>query len=99
MKKVLDFKEENLKGLYFYMNGLNFPVALATYSEWEETQVSYLSNNVKSEGFNTESLCRWCISHNIQYRIVYPIKKSSIFKNPYKYLKFLQLKRKLKYSL
>ena len=99
MDKIINFNPEGMKGLHFYIEGLNFPVAIGTYSDWEEVQVSYLSKNIQSGGFNSEAICRWCISHQIQYRIIYPIRKSSIFKNPYKYYKFLQLKRKLNYSL
>lgn len=99
MDKIINFNPEGMKGLHFYIEGLNFPVAVGTYSDWEEVQVSYLSSNIKNGGFNSEAICQWCISHQIQYRIVYPINKSTIFKNPYKYFKFLQLKRKLNYSL
>lgn len=99
MDKIINFNPEGMKGLHFYIEGLNFPVAIGTYSDWEEVQVSYLSKNIQSGSFNSEAICQWCISHQIQYRIVYPINKSTIFKNPYKYFKFLQLKRKLNYSL
>ena len=99
MSKVIKLPEENLKGLHFFTKGMNFPVVAASYSEWEKQQLSYLESNLSSTGFNTESICQWCISHNIQYQILYPIRKSSIFKNPYKYYKFIQLKKKLNYSL
>lgn len=99
MKNIINFDPDGMKGLHFYTEGLNFPIAIGTYSDWEEAQVSYLSSNIKNGGFNTEAVCRWCISHQIQYRIIYPIRKRSILKNPYKYYKFLQLKRKLNNSL
>ena len=99
MDKIINFNPEGMKGLHFYIEGLTFPIAIGTYSDWEEVQVSYLSNNIKNGGFNSEAICRWCKSHQIQYRILYPIKKSSIWKNPYKYFKFVQLKKKLNYSL
>lgn len=99
MKKIIYFDPNGMKAIHFFIEGLNFPVAIGTYSEWEEVQVSYLSRNIKSGSFNTEAICRWCISHQIQYRIVYPISKKVILHNPYKYYKFLQLKRKLNYSL
>lgn len=95
MNQIIKFDPEGMKGLHFYMEGLNFPVVIGTYSDWEETQVSYLSNHIKDGRFNTEAVCRWCISHRIRYQIVYPIRKRIILKNPYKYYKFLQLKRKL----
>ena len=85
MKKIINFDPQGMKSLHFFVEGLNFPVAIGTYSEWEEVQVSYLSSNIKSGSFNTEAICRWCISHQIQYRIVYPISKKVILHNPYKY--------------
>lgn len=96
---VLKFPEENLKGLHFFVEHLNFPVVVATYSDWQETQVSYLSSNYLSQGFNSEAICMWCINHEIQYQILYPMKRSSIIKHPYKYFKFVKLKKKLNYSL
>ena len=84
-----------MKALHFFAEGLNFPVAIGTYTEWHEVQVSYLAQNIKEGHFNTESICRWCISHSIPYQIIYPISKKVIIKNPYKYYKFLQLKRRL----
>lgn len=97
-RKIIDFNPEGLQGLHFYMEGLNFPVVLATYSDWEETQVSYFTKNVKAGNFDTEAVCQWCISHQIQYRIVYPISKKAIVKHPYKYYKFLKVKRNLNVS-
>lgn len=99
MGKTIKLPEENLKGLHFFTNGMNFPVVAGSYSEWEKQQLSYLESNLSSVGFNTEALCQWCISHNIRYQILYPLRKISILKNPYKYYKFMQLKKKLNYSL
>ena len=70
MKKIIYFDPNGMKAIHFFIEGLNFPVAIGTYSEWEEVQVSYLSSNIKSGSFNTEAICRWCISHQIQYRII-----------------------------
>lgn len=33
---ILEFKKENLKVLHFFVKHLDFPVAVATYNEWEE---------------------------------------------------------------
>lgn len=84
-----------MKALHFFVEGLNFPVAIGTYSEWQEVQVSYLAQNIKTGCFNTESICTWCINHGIPYQIIYPISKKVIIHNPYKYYRFLQLKKKL----
>ena len=62
---------------------------------WERTQLAYLNPKIH----NSESLCRWCISHHIKYQILYPIFQSTIFKNPYKYFKYLQLKARLEKAL
>ena len=100
MKKVIRFDSQNMQGLHFFVENLNFPVVAASYNEWEKQQLNYLENNVKSGGFSSEADCKWCINRNIPYQILYPIKKSSIFKNPYKYYEFLLLKYRLKkYSL
>lgn len=99
MGKIIKLPEDNLKGLHFFTGGMNFPVVAGSYSEWEKQQLSYLESNLSSTGFNTESICQWCINHNIQYQILYPLRKISILKNPYKYYKFMQLKKKLNYSL
>lgn len=92
---IIEFKKENLKVLHFFVEHLDFPVAVASYSDWEEEQISHLENNYKSLKMNTEYICIWCINHQIKYQIIYPINKIFIIKNPYKYLKYLQLKRKL----
>lgn len=92
---MLKFEPNNLKALHFFTEGLNYPVAIAAYSDWQENQLSYLVSNFQSKQFTTESVCRWCMSHNLQFQIIYPISKISIIKNPYKFFKFLQLKYRL----
>lgn len=96
MKRLINFNPDGLRGLHFFVEGLNFPIVIGTYSNWEETQVSYLANNIKKSSWDTEDVCRWCMSHQIQYQIVYPIRKRSVVRYPYKYYKFLQLKQELK---
>lgn len=96
---ILKFQKENLKALHFFTEGVNFPLVAASYSEWEEQQLCYFENHFKSLEMNTESICRWCINHHVQYQILYPLNKISIIKNPYKYFKYLQLKRKLNFLL
>lgn len=92
---IIEFKKENLKVLHFFVEHLDFPVAVATYNEWEEQQICYLERRYECFKMNTESICKWCINHRINYQIIYPINKIFIIKNPYKYFKYLQLKRKL----
>ena len=96
MKKIIKFKKDGLIGLHFFMENMNYTVVAASYNEWEKQQLSYLESDYRSKDFTTTSLCLWCIRHHIQYQIVYPVTVISVFKNPYKYIKFLELKRKLK---
>lgn len=95
MKPALYFNPSGLKKIQFFTEDINFPVAIAIYSEQEEMKVSYLLVNTKSEDFDTEDICKWCIEHQIQYQVIYPLKKISILKNPYKYYQFIRLKRKI----
>lgn len=92
---MLKLKPDNLKALHFFTEGLNYPVAIAAYSDKQEALLSYLISNFQTKQFTSESVCRWCLSHNLQFQILYPISKMSIFKNPYKFFKFLQLKYRL----
>lgn len=95
MKKIINLEPEGMKSLHFYVEGLNYPVAVGIYSDWQETQLSFFVQQMKKHPMNTEDICRWCISHNIPYQIVYPINRKVIIKHPYKYYKFLQLKKRL----
>ncbi len=96
MNKIIKFKRDGLINLHFFMENMNYTIVAASYNEWEEQQLSYLECDFSSKNFTTMSLCLWCIRHHIQYQFVYPVTIVSIFKNPYKYIKFLELKRKLK---
>lgn len=96
MKRIIDFNLDGLQSLHFFVEDVNFPMVIGTYSDWEETQVSYLADNIKKFSWDTEDVCRWCMNHQIQYQIIYPIERSSIIKHPYKYYKFLQLKQKMR---
>lgn len=87
---------ENLQSIHIYQEKLNYPVVVYACSDWEETQIKYMSENFKNGIFTTYSLCLWCISHQILYQILYPISRKSIIRNPYKFYKFCQLKRKLR---
>lgn len=99
MKRIINFNPNGLQGLHFFTEGLKFPIVIGTYSAWEETQVSYLADNIRYGYCTTEDICRWCINHQIQYQIIYPIRRRSIVMHPYKYYKYLELNRKIKNNL
>lgn len=95
MKQLLNFNEEGMKGLHFFTKTY-FPIAIASYSDWEEQQLSYLENNFQPKRHTTWSLCKWCIYHHIQYEILYPTDIQNILRNPYRFVKYLQFKKNLK---
>ena len=86
---------DNVKSIHFFTEHISFPVAIYPVNDWEKEQVSYLCTNFKSGVFTTLSLCRWCQTHNIAYQIAYPVRKTSIIRNPRKYLYYLKIKRNL----
>ena len=50
---MLNFKEEGMKELHLLTEGINFPIAVPIYSEWEKTQFQYLLNNIKATRFTS----------------------------------------------
>ena len=98
MKPILKFNQKSLKAVRFFTKNLNYPIAMASYNEWQEQQISYLCSNYERLKLNSEELCLWCIRHEIQYQIMYPLKRFPMIRNPYKYYKYLKLKKRLNYT-
>lgn len=94
--RLIKFKQERLRELHFLTEGINFPIAIPIYDDWQKTQFQYLLENIKSTKFTSYDICCWCIAHKLQYQIIYPIRKISILKNPYKFFKYIQMCMKLK---
>ena len=93
---ILKFKKDNLLSINFFTKGIQFPIAVAAYTEWEEQQISYMSSKYEARRMNSEEICRWCIVHGIKYQIMYPLDYASIIKNPVKYYEYIKMKNKLK---
>lgn len=96
---MLNFEIKEIDELNILTERLNFPIAIPIHNSWEKTQFKYLENNIRSTRFTSYDICKWCIIHNLEYEILYPLSKSVILKNPYKYYKYLQMKfylRKIK---
>lgn len=98
-KKILQFEKEGLVGLHFFVNKLRFPIAIATYSEWDEQQVMYLYSSYEQKGMTSKDLCLWCIRHKVKYQIMYPLEKIPMLKNPLKYMEYLKSKRQIASTL
>ena len=93
---MFNFNKEGMKELHILSEGMNFPVAIPIYTDWQRTQIQYLLENVRTAGFSSYDICRWCIAHKFQYGVVYPLSRQAVFKNPYKYLKYLEMMLKLR---
>jgi hypothetical protein len=82
---------DRIKDMHIFIDPKSFPVAVFTHDEWEARELSY----VKPEEHNTESLCRWCINHNIEYRLLYPLSITHFLRNPGVYYRYGRLKARL----
>lgn len=85
---------EELKEIHFITENMNFKIAIYVCNDFEKQQVLYLENNM-DKSFTSLTVCQWCKNHNIKYQIVYPLSWLSVVRNPYKYFKFIQMKREL----
>ena len=94
--KVLGFREEGLRGLHFYIKGLEFPVVAAEYSVRDEQMLQYLDNIVKKKHIDSAQICQWCISHQIYFSLLYGIRLSHVFRYPGKTWRFLKLRVRIK---
>ena len=90
----MNFNAEGLQEIQFIVRNINYPVAIAIYTEWEKTQFKYLMKNIGK--FTTEDICKWCVSHKINYEIVYPLSIWTVLRHPYKYFQYLKMKSRLK---
>lgn len=93
---MLSLKLDGMKQLHIIAENINYPVAIPVYNDWQEVQIKYLLENIKTTRFSSYDICKWCMVHGFQYGFVYPLCKEVIFKHPYKYFKFLEMKYKLK---
>ncbi len=96
VEKVLGFREEGLRGLHFYIKGLEFPIVAAEYSDRDAQLFEYLDRNVREGIMDSESVCQWCISHQIYFSLLYGIKLRHVFRYPLKTWRFLQMRVRLK---
>ncbi len=95
--KMHSLKLDGMKQLHIISENINYPVAIPVYNGWQEIQIKYLLENIKTTRFSSYDICKWCVVHGFQYGFVYPLCKDVIFKHPYKYFKFLEMKYKLKW--
>lgn len=90
------FDKGGMKELHILSEGMNYPVAIPIYTDWQKTQFQYLLDSIRNAGFGSYDICKWCISHKFKYCVAYPLDRTAIFRSPYKYLKYLEMMIKLK---
>ena len=94
--EVLGFRKEGLRGLHFYIKGLEFPIAAAEYSERDAQAFRFLDKNVKDGTMDSERICEWCINHGIYFTFLYGVRIKHVLSDPLKALRFLQMRGRLK---
>ncbi len=94
--KVLGFQEEGLRGLHFYIKGLEFPIVAAEYSEKDAQAFKYLDKNVQSGIMDSEDICQWCISHQVYFSVLYGIRFRHVLRYPLKTWRYLKMRVRLK---
>lgn len=96
MTYIAGFKEPGLKGIHFFIKGLKFPIAIAHYTPKEAYEISLLESNLRKGRMTSEEICQWCISHQINYKVLYPIRFRNVLRNPRKAVEYLNMKVRLK---
>ena len=95
VKKVLGFREEGLRGLHFYIDGLEYPIVAAEYSEQDALAFRILDRHIKSSRMTSEALCKWCISHKIYFSFLYGFRIRHYLGHPLKAWRYLQMRLRL----
>lgn len=93
---MLNFNKERMKELHVLAKGLSYPVVVSVYTEWQAVQLKYLLDSIRTAGLDSYDICKWCITHKFEYRVAWPLSRKTIFRNPYKYLKYLEMMLRLK---
>ncbi len=91
MFRIIDFESEDLMSIHFFVENMDFPVVIAAYNEWDEQQILYMKNNISSQSHTVKSISKWCINHQLQFRIILIPKILDIIINPYKYIRIIEI--------
>lgn len=96
MNKIIGFREDGLRGLHFYIRGMEYPVVAAEYTAADSYAFECLDASVKAGKMDSESICEWCMNHRIYFRILYGVRVKNILKDPKKTIRFLKLRSRLR---
>lgn len=96
-KRILKFPEEGLQQLQFFMEGLSFPVIIASYSEQDNSKIEYLTMAIKQRTIHsTYGICVWCIRQRIAYQILFQVRIKNILTHPIQIYDYFRLQRALR---
>ena len=70
MREYLNFKEEGLKSVHFFMEKLEYPVVIAVYTKQDELLVKCMEEIFPTSGFTTEGIAKWCEEQGLEYRVM-----------------------------
>ena len=85
---------EDVKAIYVFKKNISFPVFVYSCNDWDNTQISYLNQNIARGNFTTLEICKWCIAHHINYQILFPENKLKLlFKEPRRFFCYLYLRK------
>lgn len=85
---------KDIKAIHVFKKNISFPVFVYSCSDWDNTQISYLNQNIACGSFTTLAICKWCIAHHINYQILFPDNPLKLLiKDPKRFLCYLYLKK------
>lgn len=89
----MDSNKEKPSGIHIFSKHLEFPVMIEEHSDWDRTQIGYLRTDIHT----TESLIRWCKAHGMDCRVIYPLRRWEIVRNPLRYMRYvLSMQRRIR---
>lgn len=66
---MLDILVKGLQGLHFFVNDLERPIVVATYSKKEEMYVLHLEHALKKGEISNESILFLCQQQRLYYKV------------------------------
>ncbi|MCF2554366.1 hypothetical protein [Faecalicatena contorta] len=70
MEKILDFELDGFRSIHFFIEGLEYPVAIAVFDDKEEELLSYMEEIFPTSGFTTTEIADWCEEQELVYSIL-----------------------------
>ena len=67
---MLDILAKGLLGLHFFVNDLEYPIVVATYSKEDEKYVIHLEKNIRKNKFSNKIICLQCQKYHIYYKVL-----------------------------